>query len=121
MVDVANEMSQTCWRMSCDASKKINYVATIASLHKKPNHLFLLCIPLFKIVAMPMVKPTLACDLVKHKHEFIHDYHTGATIFYVSLTSEAREALEFSSEEMRARAHFRQNKNFIHHWIQYQI
>ena len=49
---------------------KVDSVNTIAGLRMKPDHLFRLQIPLCRMVPMPMVRPTLSCDLDLLKHEF---------------------------------------------------
>ena len=46
---------------------KVGLVNTIASLRMKPAHLFRLQIPLCRMVPMPMVRPTLSCDLGSYK------------------------------------------------------
>jgi len=52
------------------------------------------------MVAMPMVRPTLACDLKLLEQEFNVGYRDGAMVFYVTTTNEAGEALSFIEEEM---------------------
>ncbi len=72
--------------------QKVDSVATIASLRMKPDELFRLRIPLCRLVAMPMVRPTLSCDLVKLEQEFVNGYLDGAAVFYVTTTNEAGES-----------------------------
>jgi len=53
---------------------KVDSVKTISSLRMKPTHLFRLQISLCRMVAMPMVRPTLSCDLALLEHEFANGY-----------------------------------------------
>ena len=52
------------------------------------------------MVPMPMVRPTLSCDLDFLEHEFSKGYRDGAAVFYVTTTDEAGESSEFTEEEM---------------------
>jgi hypothetical protein len=52
------------------------------------------------MVAMPMVRPTLACDLKLLEQEFNKGYRDGAAVFYVTVTNEAGESSTFTEEEM---------------------
>ena len=69
-------------------SQKLNTVAALAALRMQPLNISRHNIPLCRLVVMPMVRPTLQCDLVKLEQEFVHGYHEGACVFYVSLTNE---------------------------------
>ena len=66
----------------------------------KPEELFRLHIPLCRLVAMPMVRPTVACDITKLEQEFAGGYREGAAVFYVSTTNKEEQSEEFSDEEM---------------------
>ena len=79
---------------------RVDSVNTIASLRMKPAHLFQLQIPLCRMVPMPMVRPTLSCDLDFLEYEFSKGYRDGAAIFYVTTTDEAGESSLFTEEEM---------------------
>ena len=79
---------------------KVDSVNTIASLRMKPDHLFRLQIPLCRMVSMPMVRPTLSCDLDFLEHEFSKGYRDGAAVFYVTTTDEAGESSHFSEEDI---------------------
>jgi hypothetical protein len=68
--------------------QKINTVAALAALRLQPVNISRHNIPLCRLVVMPMVRPTLQCDLVKLEQEFVHGYREGACVFYVSLTNE---------------------------------
>ena len=79
---------------------KVDSLNTIASVRMKPAHLFRLQIPLCQMVPMPMVRPTLSCDLDFLEHEFSKGYKDGAAVFYVTTTDEARESSLFIEEEI---------------------
>ena len=66
----------------------------------KLEELFRLHIPLCRLIAMPMVRPTLACDITKLEQEFAGGYCDGATVFYISTTNEDGQSEEFTDEEM---------------------
>ena len=46
------------------------------------------------MLAMPMVRPTLASDLSKLEQEFVHGYREGASVFYVTITDEEGKSQE---------------------------
>jgi len=48
---------------------------------------------------MPMVRPTLSCDLVKLEQDYIHGYKDGARVFYISVTDEQGQGGVFSAAE----------------------
>ena len=79
---------------------KVDSVTTIASLRMKPTNLFRLQILLYRMVPMPMVRPTLASDLDFLEHEFSKGYRDGAAVFYVTTTDEAGESSIFTKEEI---------------------
>ena len=66
----------------------------------KLEELFCLHIPLCRLVAMPMVRPTLACDITELEQEFAGGYRDGVAVFYVSTTDEEGQSQEFSDKEM---------------------
>ena len=80
-------------------SQKINTVAALAALRLQPAHISRHNIPLCRLVVMPMVRPTLQCDLVKLEQEFVHGYREGACVFYVSLTNEQGVGEHVSSKD----------------------
>ena len=69
-------------------AQKMNTVAALAALRLQPANISRHMIPLCRLVVMPMVRPTLQCDLIKLEQEFVHGYREGACVFYVSLTNE---------------------------------
>jgi hypothetical protein len=68
--------------------QKLNSVATITSLRFQTISSSRFSIPLCRMLAMPMVRPTLASDLAKLEQEFVHGYREGASVFYVTTTNE---------------------------------
>ncbi len=79
--------------------QKLNAVATIASLRLHPVNISRHHIPLCRMVSMPMVRPTLGCDLTKLEEEFVHGYRDGAAVFYVSVTNEQGDVQEVTEED----------------------
>ena len=63
------------------ARQKLNSVATITSLNFQPISSSQFSIPLCKLLAMPMVRPTLASDLAKLEQEFVHEYREALQSF----------------------------------------
>lgn len=61
--------------------QKVNSVATISSLRMKPTSLSRLCIPLCRLVAMPMVAMPMVLPTAKLEQEFVHGYREGAAVF----------------------------------------
>ena len=80
--------------------QKGDSINILSELRMKPEDLFRLYIPLCRLVAMPMVRPTLACDITKLEQEFARGYRDGAAVFYISTTNEEGQSEEFSEEEM---------------------
>ena len=80
--------------------QKGDSIDILSELHMKSEDLFRLHIPLCRLVAMPMVRPTLACDITKLEQEFAGGYRDGAAVFYISTTNEEGQSEEFSEEEM---------------------
>jgi hypothetical protein len=74
--------------------QKLNSVSTISSLRFQPISSSRFSIPLCRMLAMPMVRPTLASDLVKLEQEFVHGYREGASVFYVTTTNEDSKTQE---------------------------
>ena len=79
---------------------RVDFVNTIALLRIKLTHLFRLQIPLCRMVPMPMVRPTMSCDLDYLEHEFSKGYRDGAAVFYVTTTDEAGESSKFTEEDI---------------------
>ena len=52
------------------------------------------------MVSMPIVRPTLSCDLDFLEHEFNKGYRDGVVVFYVTTTDDAGESLLFIEEEI---------------------
>jgi len=56
-------------------------------------------IPLCRMVPMPMVRPTLACDLTLLEHQFTGGYEEGAWVFYVSICDKDGHSEVFNPAE----------------------
>ena len=80
--------------------QKGDSIDILSELRMKPKELFRLHIPLCRLVPMPIVRPTLACDITKLEQEFAGGYRDGAAVIYVSTTNEEGQREEFSDEEM---------------------
>ena len=82
--------------------QKLNSVATISSLRLKPSSSSRFFIPLCRMIAMPVVRPTLQSDLSKLEQEFVHGYREGAAVFYVSITNEDGNKQEVTAADKAA-------------------
>ena len=56
-------------------------------------------IPLCRMIGLQVVRPTLAVDIEKLKADFVHGYHLGAAMFYVSITNFVGSEREVLSED----------------------
>jgi hypothetical protein len=79
--------------------QKLNSVAMISRLRVQPFNSSRFNIPLCRMLAMPMVRPTLSSDLSKLEQEFVHGYRDGASVFYVSLTDEEGKTHEVTEAD----------------------
>jgi hypothetical protein len=77
--------------------QKPDSVVTISSLRFQPISVSRFSIPLCRLVAMPLVRPTLQSDLDKLEQEFVHGYRDKAAVFYVTLTDEHGSTQEVTS------------------------
>jgi hypothetical protein len=77
--------------------QKSNSVATFSNLRFQPITVSRFSIPLCRLVAMPLVRPTLQSDLEKLEQEFVHSYRDGAAVFYVTLTDKHGSIQEVTS------------------------
>ena len=80
--------------------QKGDSIDILLELRMKPEDLFRLHIPLCRLVAMPMVRPTLACDITKLEQEFAGGYRDGAAVFYIFTTNEEGHSEEFTDEDI---------------------
>ena len=78
---------------------KLDSVATISRLRVQPLSSSRFNIPLCRMLAMPMVRPTLPSDLAKLEQEFVHGYREGASFFYVTITDEEGKTHEVNEAE----------------------
>ena len=77
--------------------QKLTPLATISNLRFQPISVSRFSIPLCRLVAMPLVRPTLQSDLDMLEQEFVHGYRDGAAVFYVTLTDEHGSTHEVTS------------------------
>jgi hypothetical protein len=85
-------------------AQKMNTVAALAALRLQPANISRHMIPLCRLVVMPMVRPTLQCDLIKLEQEFVHGYREGACVFYISLTNEQGQGEHVTEKHRSLRA-----------------
>ena len=78
---------------------KMDTVATLQSLRLFPNELSRMRILLCRLVPMPMVRPTLASDILALEQQFVYGYKEGARVFYVSIADEQSCTRVFSDTE----------------------
>jgi hypothetical protein len=75
-------------------------------------------IPLYRMICMPLVRPTLAFDIKRLEAEFAHDYHAGASVFYVSICNERGEERSVSSEDTKGlNEHWRNENSLFELWL----
>jgi hypothetical protein len=79
--------------------QKLNSVAKISRLRFQPLISSRFSIPLCRMLAIPMVRPTLTSDLAKLEQEFVHGYREGASVFYVTVTNEERKTHEITEAD----------------------
>jgi hypothetical protein len=80
-------------------SQTMDIVSIISSLRLTTSDLSRMRIPLCRLVPMPMVRPTLSCDLTLLENQFSHGYEEGARVFYVSISDEDGQTAVFSDRE----------------------
>jgi hypothetical protein len=68
---------------------KANLIATVEALHLKPTSLSRMPIPLCRLFAMPIVRPTLSSDVALLEKDFVYGFQEGAAMFYLFTTNEA--------------------------------
>ena len=91
-----NSCAQKLFPVSSQNIDTCSYRYPVGSTHEAQG----VHIPLCRLVAIPMVRPTLACDITKLEQEFAGGYRDGTAVFYVSTTNEEGQSEEFSDEEM---------------------
>lgn len=80
-------------------AQRLDTVSIISSLRITSSDLSRMKIPLCRLIPMPMVRPTLSCDLKLLENQFIHGYEEGARVFYVSISNEEGQSGIFSATE----------------------
>jgi hypothetical protein len=82
------------------ATKKVNSIATIEALRLKPSSLSCMQVPLYRMVPIPIVRPTLSSNLASLEDEFVHGYRNGAAVFYLSITNEGGQIEKVTDEDL---------------------
>ena len=62
---------------------KMDTVSSISSLRLTTSDLSRMRIPLCRLVPMPMVRPTLSCDLILLEQQLVNGYEEG--VFFISI------------------------------------
>ena len=80
-------------------TQTLDTIHVINSLKLTVNDFSRMKIPLCRLVPMPMLRPTLASDIVLLENQFVRGYEEGARVFYVSIADEEGNTQAFSDEE----------------------
>lgn len=80
-------------------SQTLDTIKLISSMRLTSNDLSRMRIPLCRLVPMPIVRPTLPCDVTVLDNKFARGYEEGARVFYVSISNEEGNAATFSHKE----------------------
>lgn len=80
-------------------NQKLDFISTISTLRLQPIANSRMKIPLCRLVPMPLVRPTLSCDVTRLEQDFAFGYEDGARVFYVSISNEQGEYGVFTEEE----------------------
>jgi hypothetical protein len=59
-------------------------------------------VSLCKMVAMPIVQPTLSSDLASLEVDFVHGYREGVAVFYLSTTNEGGLVEKVTDEDLQS-------------------
>jgi hypothetical protein len=97
-VDEEDELSADQIRIS----RKVISIATIEALRLKPSSLSSMMVPLCRLVAMPIVRPTLSSNLASLEADFVHGYREGAAVFYLSTTNEGGLVEKVIDEDLQS-------------------
>jgi hypothetical protein len=68
----------------------------------KPSSLSRMMVPLCRMVAMPIVRPTLSSDLASLEADFVHGYREWAVVFYLSTTNEGGVVEKMTDEDLQS-------------------
>ena len=80
-------------------AQTLDTVKIIASMRLTSNDLCRMKIPLCRLIPMPIVRPTVSCDLIALENQFSRGYEEGARVFYVSISDEESKQVMFSEQE----------------------
>jgi hypothetical protein len=84
------------------AINTLNSVTSIEQLRLVPIEDSRILKPLCRMTIMPIVRPTLSCDLTQLEADFVHGYREGVAVFYVSTTDEQGVVHTFSDAEKQS-------------------
>jgi hypothetical protein len=59
-------------------------------------------VPLYRLVAMPIVRLTLSSDLASVEVDFVYSYREGAALFYLSTTNEGGLVEKVTDEDLQS-------------------
>lgn len=82
------------------AFKKDSF-SIVEGMRREPLEKSSMCIPLCRLVHMPMVRPTLRSDVTKLMGAFQFGYRSGSAVLYVSPTDENGKNRIFSAKDKR--------------------
>ena len=82
------------------APKKVDSIAIMEALCLKPSSLSRMQVLLCRMVPMLIVRPTLSSDLASFQDKFVHVYHDGADVFYLSITNEGGQIEKVTNEDL---------------------
>jgi hypothetical protein len=97
-VDEDDELSAN----QIQVSKKVNSIATIEAVRLRPSSLSCMMVPLYRLVVMPIVRPTLSLDLASLKADFVHGYREGMVVFYLSTTNDGGLVDKVTNEDLQS-------------------
>jgi hypothetical protein len=59
-------------------------------------------VPLCRMVAMPIVRPTMSSNLASLEDDLVHGYWEGAVMFYLSTTNEGGQIDKVTNEDLES-------------------
>lgn len=72
--------------------------SVIDNLYFEPSFKLTFSIPLYCLLSMPLVRPTLIFNILKLEQGFVHRYTIGCAVFYVLLTNNYMKTQDVASE-----------------------
>lgn len=97
---------------------KVNFNKCIEHMRISPKEASRFDIPLYTMVYMPLIRPTLAFDIKRLEVEFAHSYSACASVFYVFICNEHGEERFVSSEDMKGwNDHWKDENSLFKSWL----